>query len=76
MRKRYDFICIVHDFASLMIKYGQLEHSLQTHFKGGEINVTLILLQTSFQSAEAEEQLIESLKSKPNNATGREMEVS
>ena len=41
-----------------------------------EVELMLHLLQTWFQSAEAEEQLIESLKSKPNNATGREMEVS
>lgn len=41
-----------------------------------EVKLMLHLLQTWFQSAEAEEQLIESLKSKPNNATGREMEVS
>lgn len=41
-----------------------------------EVKLMLYMLQTWFQSAEAEEQLIESLKSKPNNATGREMEVS
>lgn len=49
MRKRYDLICIVHDFASLKIKYGQLEHSPQTHFTGGEINVTLFCCKLDFR---------------------------
>lgn len=71
MKKRYDLYC---NFVSLKTKYVQMEHSPQTHFKGCEINITCVV--NWFQSAEAEEQLIESLNSKPNSATGREMEVS